>query len=564
MLSTDDADLPHSSAAFAVVMMGSMQLRLVSRDPPSARDRYLRIGLYLLWAALMLFLVSRHVFWRDEVRALNIALGGDNVVEMLRGLHGEGHPAIWYLLLRGAHAIAPVKQVLPAVSAIVALVAMALLVWRAPFRPAILALILFGAFGLLEYAVVARNYGIAMLGLFALAILYPRWRDRGVTIGLVLALLCNTNVPAAWLSACVLLFWLVELIGEEGLRWGRKHSLFALNALVALAGATLCFLTIYPTVHDAAVINHPNGITLGTIVSGILFPAVTFWELMPPFIPETSWAAALYGALLFGTLLGLLNRPAAFLSALAALIGLLLFFSLIYPGGYRHQALFLVYLIAMHWLVTEGRGGAWPERWRLEERTGRLIPAGQVFFVAILALQLPTSYFLVSTDLQGYPFSRSRDLAALLERENLGAAILIADPDIYLEPLSYYADNPTYFMRRQRFGNVVRFTRDVRRELNLDDFLTDARALQRRFRRPVVIVMGRRLDPERPFRIHEVHVWYFSGTSEQIRRFQAATRMLARFGAAATDEFYDVYLLTDPGPPTSPPSAGASASPRPS
>jgi hypothetical protein len=524
-----------------------MQLRLVGSDPPSARDRYLRIGLYLLWAALMLFLVSRHAFWRDEVRALNIAIGGENVIEMLRGLHGEGHPAIWYLLLRGAHAITPVNQVLPAVSAIVALIAMALLVWRAPFRPAILALILFGGFGLIEYAVVARNYGIAMLGLFALAILYPRWRDRGVTIGLVLALLCNTNVPAAWLSACVLLFWLVELIGEEGLRWGRKHTLFVLNALVALAGAILCFLTIYPTVHDAAVINHPNGITAGTVVSGILFPAMTFWELLPPFVPETSWAAALFGVLLFGTLLGLLHRPAAFLSALAALIGLLLFFSLIYPGGYRHQSLFLVYLIAMYWLVAKGRGGAWPERWRLEERIGRLIPVGQSFFVLILALQVPTSSFLVAADLQGFPHSRSRDLAAVLEREHLRDAILIADPDVYLEPLSYYADNPTYFMRRQRFGNVVRFTRDVRQELDLDDFLNDARALQRRFRRPVVIVIEQRLDPARPFRIHEVHVWYLSATSEQIRRFQAATRLLARFEPATTDEFYDVYLLTDPG-----------------
>lgn len=525
-----------------------MQLRLADSEPPSARERYLRIALYLTWAALMLFLVSRHAFWRDEVRAFNLALGGENVFEMLRGIHGEGHPAIWYLLLRGAHVIAPVREVLPAVGAIVALAAMAILLWRAPFRPVILVLILFGAFGLIEYAVVARNYGIAMLGLFALAALYPRWRDRGVTIGLVLALLCNTNVPAAWLSACMLLFWLVELIGEEGLRWGRKYKLFVLNALVAAGGALLCFITIYPTVHDAAVIVHPNGITVGTVARGLSFPALTFWELMPPFVPEASWAAALFGALLFGTLLGLLNRPAAFLSALAGLLGLMTFFHLVYPGGYRHQALFLVYLIVMHWLVAKGRGGEWPKHWRFGERFGRLVPAGQILFVLILALQLPTSYFLVSTELQGYPYSRSRDLAALLERENLGDAILIANPDIYLEPLSYYAGNPVYLMREQRFGRVVRFTRNVRQQLSLDDFLTDARALQRRHNRPVVIVMGRRLDPARPFRIRQVHVWYLSGTSEQIRRFQSATRMLARFDASVTDEFYDVYLLTDPGP----------------
>lgn len=553
-VSTDRAGMSHIGAAFPPFRKGSMQLRLADSGPISARDRYLRIALYVAWAALMLFLLSRHAFWRDEVRALTIALAGDNVIEMLRGLQGEGHPAIWYLLLRGAHAIVPVNQVLPAVGAIVALGAMAILLWRAPFRPVILILILFGAFGLIEYAVVARNYGIAMLGLFALAVLYPRWRDRGVTIGLVLALVCNTNVPAAWLSACVLLFWLIELFGEEGLRWGRKYKLFVLNALVAAAGALICFITIYPTVHDAAVINHPNGITAGTVAAGLLFPALTFWEMMPPFVPETSWAAALFGVLLFGTLLGLLNRPAAFLSSLAALAGMLLFFSLVYPGGYRHQSLFLVYLIAMHWLVARGRGGEWPSRWRIGEGSGRLVAAGRAIFALLLALQVGTSAFLVAADLQGIPHSRSRDFAALLEREDLARAILIGDPDVYLEPMSYYVGNPVYLMREQRFGDVVRFTRNVRRELNLDDFIADARMLQARYRRPVVILMERRLDPARPFRFREVNVWHISGTSDQIRRFQAATRMLARFDRSVTDEFYDIYLLTDPGvaPPPSP------------
>ena len=541
-----------TSAPPSLFHKGIMRLTFSDGGPLSARDRTLRIALYLAWAALMLFMLSRHAFWRDEVRALNIALGGDNVFDMLRGLQGEGHPAIWYLLLRGAHAIVPVREVLPAVGAIVALVGMALFLWRAPFRPAILILVPFGAFGLLEYAVVARNYGIAMLGLFALAILYPRWRDRGVTIGVVLALLCNTNVPAAWLSACILLFWLIELIGEEGLRWGPKYKLFILNAAVAAFGAFLCFITIYPTVHDAAAIVHPNGITLGTVASALFLPAQTFWELMPPFVPEASWTAAAFGLLLFGSLLGLLNRPAAFFSALAGLFGLLLFFSLVYPGGYRHQSLFLVHLIVMHWLVAKGRGGEWPARWRLAERVGRLVAVGQAFFALILALQVAMSAFLIWAELNGFSYSRSRDFAAVLERENLGDAILTGDPDIYLEPMSYYVGNPIYLMREQRFGNFVRFTRNVRRELTLDDILRDARTLQARTRRPVVIIVEQRLDPTRPFRIRQVHIWYLSGTSEQIRRFQGATRLLARFEPAVTDESFDVYLLNDPGPPPSP------------
>jgi hypothetical protein len=42
----------------------------------------------------------------------------------------------------------------------------------------------------------ARNYGIGMLILFALAIAYQRWRGRGVALGALLFLLANTNVIA--------------------------------------------------------------------------------------------------------------------------------------------------------------------------------------------------------------------------------------------------------------------------------------------------------------------------------------------------------------------------------
>jgi hypothetical protein len=525
-------------------------LKIARSGPLSARDRITHILLLAAWCAVVLLLAFRHAFWRDEIRAFNIALAGDGVPGMLRGLHGEGHPALWYLLLRGAHAFVPVREVLPAVAFLVAAAAMALLVFRSPFRPAIVALILFGAFGMYEYAVVARNYGISMLVLFALAALYPRWRDRGIVIGLVLALLCNTNVPSALLAATFLLFWLIELVGEEGLGWSRKKGLFLLNAAVAAAGALVCFLTVYPTVHDAAVIQFRGGITPAVVWSAISTPAYSFWALMPPYIRATPAAAAILGVFVFGSMLGLLRAPAAFLSALAAFLGFELFFQLIYPGYYRHEALFLVYFVILYWLVAEGRGGRWPQGWRVEARLGRVADIGTILFLGLLAIQVLSGAGLLAADLSGIPYSRSRDLAALLKREHLDDALVIADPDMFLEPLSYYAPNPIYLMRTQSFSRVVPFTRHARLDLSLDDYLRDARALQARSGKPVVILFQRRIGPRTPaFRIREVHIWSFSGTPEQVGRFQAATRRLARFGLAITDESYDVYLLNPPPPP---------------
>jgi hypothetical protein len=520
-------------------------LQIAREGPLSARERNMRILLYGAWFALVLLLVLRHVFWRDEVRALSIALAGDSVPAMLRVLHGEGHPALWYLLLRGAHAIVPVRQVLPAVGFAVAAAGMAILAWRAPFRPAILALVLFSAFGLYEYTVVARNYGIAMLVLFALAALYARWRDRGIAIGLVLALLCNTNVPAALLAACFLLFWLIELICEEGLRWSRKYALFIANSAVAAAGALLCFLTVYPPVHDAAVTRFPGGITAGIVLTSLTTPAYSFWDFMPPFIQGGPLPASFLSILLIGSVVAFARTPGGFLAAPAAFLGFELFFQLVYPGYYRHEALFLVFLIVLHLLTAQGRGGRWPDAWRVEERFGRVANIGTILFLGLLAIQLLTATGLVAADLNGIPYSRSRDLADLLKREHLTDATLIADPDTDLEAVPYYANNPVYLMRTQNFGHVVRFTRHGRLDLSVDDYVRDGHALQARNGKPVVIVLHHRMDG-RPFRFREANIWTLSGTAEQVQHFQAETRRIARFAPTITDESYDVYLLAPP------------------
>lgn len=508
------------------------------------RDLWIRTALYLAWLGAVLFLAARHAFWRDEIRAFSIALSGDSVPAMLRNLHGEGHPALWYLLLRGAHALVPMREVLPAVALLIAAGAMAVLAFRSPFRAGVIALILFSAFGLFEYAVTARNYGISMLVLFAYAETYPRRRDRGVAAGLLLALLCNTNVPSCFLAAGLLLFWALEITAEEGLRWTRKHRQLLLNGAIAAAGVALCFVEVFPTVNDAAVTQHPGGIHLGTVLQALTVPALSFWDAVPPMVQPTSAAAAVVGIIIFGSLAGLLRAPAAFAAGLAVLLVFELFFRLVYPGSYRHESLFLVYLITLYWLVARGRGGHWPERWRGAMEKERVAAAGTFLFVLFLALQLLTSVALLNSELGGYPFSRSRDLAALLRRDGLASAVVIGDPEMFLEPLPYYSANPLYLMREQRFGKVVRFTRFARRNLHIADFLRDARLLRARTGRPVVIVFQHRLEPGRPpFHIDEGYVWSFTADPDETAQFFAATRRLARFGPTVTDESYDVYAL---------------------
>jgi len=507
----------------------------------AACERVARAVIFILWAALAGYLAWHHVFWRDEVRALSLALAGDGWGAMLRGIHGEGHPALWYILLRAAHDVIPVKQVLPAVAALIGISAAALLAARAPFRPWLIALILAGAFCLFEYTVSARNYGLSMLVLFAIADRLARRRDSSVVLGLLLAVLCNTNVHSVFLAGGVLLFCGIELVGEDGWRWSPRWRGFAVSAGLAAVGAGLCFATVYPPVNDAAAMAYGGGIPTAMIAAVLMAPAASFADLLPAEFGHGPLSAAALAIMVLGSPLGLIRAPGAWLSSLALLAVMALFLGLVYPGGYRHQALYVVYLITMYWLARSGRGGAWPVQWHAAlvqpERVGRAL------FACLLAMQLLNSVPHLVAATRGPPESRVRDLAAVLRARHLDRAILVSDPDVMLEAVPYYADNPTYLLRGVRFGQVVPFSSAARGGLSLGKMLARMRALHAHTGRPVVALLQLALVRGAPVVRSEGYLGTFSTTPGMVRSFEAATTRIAAFGPAVSDESYEVYLL---------------------
>jgi len=170
-----------------------------------------------------------------------------------------------------------------------------------------------------------------------------------------------------------------------------------------------------------------------------------------------------------------------------------------------------------------------------------------VMFMALLALQVVNGlHEVVSTAFHIAPESRSRDLGLLVARSpELRDAIVIADPDYLVEPLSYYVPNRSYLMRERRFGNIVVFTRKAILRLTLDDILTDARNLRTETGKAVVILLTDRLDPSLPAQvIREGYNWELSTTPEQIQRFRASTQLIERFGPVSnSDESFDVYVV---------------------
>lgn len=499
------------------------------------------------------YLVLQHAFWRDEVRALSLALQGDSVFDMLRGMHGDGHPAVWHLLLRGAHSLWPTPAVLPAVSLAVALAAALLLALRSPFGWPVVAALLLGRLGLYEYSVMARNYGISMLLMFLFATLYAGHRNRGIVLGVILLLLANCNVHSVVLAGSLALFWLVDILLDEHANRRAVLRNFAVNASIAAIGVLLCFLTVYPPFNDAAQDFVPAGDAASRLARSLLLPASTFWELVGNGLPAARrmWSLwpeyyplisqVLMSVVCFGSALGLVRRPAAVLAAWVALLGLSVLFATLYPGSYRHQGLWLVFLVSLYWIVGRDAGAA------ITPAMARLRAFGTVCFALLLVLQVPVGLQQAVPIASGSrPESRSRELAELIRAApSLQQATILADPDYLVEPLPYYLPNRTWLPREQRFGDVVRFTSDARLSLSLRDILDDARRLRAETRQPVVILLHERLDSSSPVRlIREGYNWQLWTSPAQVREFLAATRVMARYEpSCCNDESYDVYVL---------------------
>jgi hypothetical protein len=501
-------------------------------------DRRARLLLFACWLALVAWLCGTHVFWRDEVRAFSLALSGSNYVEMLRAVHGEGHPALWYLILRSAHDLFPYREVLPIAGAVIGIAAMALVVFFSPFRTIIVAAIIFSVFGAFEFVAMARNYGISALVMFVLATLYQRVRDS-LWFGLILAVLCNTNVPSCLLAAAFLFFRFVEMLTDAAGHTRRDWLVFGGNAVLAAFGAYLCFITVYPTFNDQAVSRNLDHFGVAKVISALIDSEWGFAHLAFDFLPAPFKAIPLNAILLAVSCLGLIRRPAALAASIAALIAFKLFFYFVYFSSYRHEILYFIFLLSLYWMVANGAGGTW--RHRQWHDRAQFIGTG--VFLALLLVQTGRVLNPVHMQFEGIPDSRAADVAMLLKRPELSRAIVMGDPDTMLEPLPYYVDNPIWLLRQRRFGHVVPLSTKGRHELSMGDVLSDADRLYRQTGRPIVFLSHLELQDKREERFP--HMIFRDATTlrpDEVRRFLSSTRLIKKLWGAGSDEEYDVYV----------------------
>jgi hypothetical protein len=470
--------------------------------------------------------------WRDEMQAWLVARDSVDVGELLRRIKYEGHPALWYLLLFGVTRVTHHPEAMQALHLVIAACCVFCFARSAPFPTWVRSLFCFGYFPLYEYGVIARNYSLGVLFLFAAAALFHRRREHPWLVGILLALAAHTSMHALLVAAAVA----VGIFGEPVVSPDSRTSFSTATKTfcLALAGIGLAVFRLVPpadsgfaeewTLHWDRI--HAEQV-LGVFSQALLpIPGGRFvWGELWLETGSHHFSPLVAAVFLAFVVFYLAHRRVGLLVFAAGSTALFAFFYVKLGGSIRHHGFLFMNLVLALWLAevvaNEHEGDA------SERSSGNL--RHTVFgcvAAAVLGTQVVAAAIAVGQDVT-LAFSGGRATAALLVERGLDRLPLVGDLDISMSSVLGYLDQRTmYYPRGSRFGSFV--VLDLgRRGLKISDenVFDAARELAQTNRSAVGVVLNRRASPE---------------------SIEGAEEMGCRTADVARPESYCVYLLSAP------------------
>lgn len=411
----------------------------------------------MLWAVLVLYGIYEHIFWRDEVRALSIAIASDGFFGLPHILENEGHPILWYVFLKTGYLMSKQTWILPLFSFCFAAGFSYLLLFKSRFPLWVSAALIFGVFGLYDFSIMARNYGIAAF-FFLLFAHFARLKKPLWALGMLI-LAAQTNSYATVFSLFLgTAYFVFELKKSK-----KEIALF----LLLIFGVVFAYFIAKPNASSVVV----GSIDIGNI------PLDKIWTLGYGFLPLLKGLEPYLGkinlfwssALLYASLLLFIRKPWVMLLALAGMVFMTAFQLGIRANFLRHCGIFVFYFTAIAW-------------WQLDTIKATL-KAGNKFriplFIALLAIaymladQLAYAKFYYSSNIYNKA-SNAKYLGQWLTKNAPENAVIISEPDYIMESVVYYYNKSFYLPRERRSNTYSHFTKANKNTLHIKEILAIA------------------------------------------------------------------------------------------
>ncbi len=350
--------------------------------------------IFALYSALLLYMSVNHEPWRDEAQSWLIArdLG---FIELLKCLPNEGHPPLFYLVLMPFAKLGLPYTKIYIVSDLLAMGLAWLVLFKSRFPLYLKIPMLFSYFFLFEYAVIARNYGIVMLMLMAVAAIYDKRHELPLLYGFIIFLLFQTHVLAFCTGAGLGLIYLVEVVREK--RWSVK-SLGAM-ALMGAGGLAMVALLLSAGMKSSYT-------KLATDKMGAVTDAMGNALLLD----KSSGMVALFLYLLL--VVALFRKPLVLLFLTVAVAGYCYLVAFKFQGAIRHHGFLLTFILAAYAYATHYQPLKQFEKFAWVEK------GGLIMLSVLLGIQMLKGSDMTFRDLEDN-FTDSKNAAEFINNNGL-------------------------------------------------------------------------------------------------------------------------------------------------
>jgi hypothetical protein len=451
---------------------------LASRRRAERYERILLVVAWIVFAAVTLVVTLHHEPWGDEADAW-LAARDMSLGQLFHWFRYVGNPGLWYVLL-----MVPAKLGLPYLSMSIlnwglAVAVAGVVLMRAPFQWWVRCMLAFSYYLSYEYAVIARGYALMALLMVLIALWFERRFQRPVLMGLLIALLANTNVHGGLIAGVVFAAVageaLLKLLRGEGLPGGSAAGwILVVGALVAVGGGLVALFSLFPVPADGQlssftrILNpHAAGFVLTrTFMPRIPFAYHTFHDLQR----ESAWyMPALYvglravGLAILAMVIYLLRRRRQLLFIfLTVLGGMMYVFVFKWMGGVRHTGLVWLLTLFVLWIAKRQSDLEEndPPAWEMPRAAGALL-------VMTLVVSCATGILWQVRDWR-LAFSGSRETAGFLIDHGLGEKRIAAYEDTFCTALLPYLPKERFwYVGREDYGTFQLWDRKMVANMDL-------------------------------------------------------------------------------------------------
>lgn len=435
--------------------------------------------LTVLFIGLVATVTQRHEMWRDEMQAWLLARDSATPLQLLHHMRYDGHPCLWHLLLWPLAHLSPNPLWMQVLHVALAGASAFLVLRWSPFSWPVRLLIILGYYFTYEWTVIARNYAISALLLFAVCALFKRRWVRFPALAALLFLLCLSNIH----SILLVLVFALTLSIEFAVSYAGRYRDAARCLGRFLAGMALIGLGLYTGIRQVAPPDDTGFATgwnwhwknhdtdqVGSLLVRAYLPVpvdrTNFWNsnrfldaspkpgtLAIPGHPSPTAAGAL--VLMIGSLF-FLKRPWLLAPFWLGSAALLAFFHVKYLGFARHHGFLFLLFIALLWMscayrpwVARRRWVEWLPAWWDRHRMKALLP--------LLAVHVWAAAIAIHVEWTA-PFSQAKAAAAWISTQfgDLTTVTLVGDTSPAASAVLGYLQAPRiYYPDRRDFGSYL-------------------------------------------------------------------------------------------------------------